>query len=92
MLGVVQGSTQNSSRMRAFPATVKCLLRCNTTRTIIERFSEDADILADLLPIKSSRRRLTLKGHWNVRGVLLGACFVLTTNASCRGHRVGESG
>ena len=55
----------------------------------IERFSKDADILADLAQVQEhSGRKLALKRHWSVCDVLFGGCCsMLTTRVSYRGHR-----
>ena len=41
-------------------------------RVVLERFSKDAGILADLIHYTNSRRKLALKRHWNVCGALFG--------------------
>ena len=44
---------------------------------LIERFREDADILADLVHgVLKSSRRLNLKRHWNAHGVLFEGCWM----------------
>ena len=64
MLGVVRGGAGAPSGMRAFPAAVERFLRCDTPRrTILERFSEDADILADLAHLQQQPTRALCRGH-----------------------------
>ena len=41
---------------------------------------------------QNSRRKLALKRHWDMCGVLSGGCYMLTTRASCRGRRAGWGG
>ena len=59
---------------------------------VLERFSKDVGILADITHLQEQRRKLALKRHWNVHGVLFGGCCMLTTRASCRGRRAGWGG
>ena len=58
----------------------------------LERFSQDAGIRADIIPLQKQPRKLSLKRHWNVFGVLFGGYCMLTTHASCRGRRAGWGG
>ena len=58
----------------------------------LERFSKDADILADLIHLEEQLSKVARKRHWNVCGVLFGESFMLTTCALCRGRRAGWGG
>ena len=59
---------------------------------LIERFRKDAGILADLIHLQEQPSKVALKRRWNVCGVLIGGCCMLTTRASCRGRRAGWGG
>ena len=59
---------------------------------VLEIFSKDAGILADLIHLQEQPSKVALKRHWNVCGVLYGGCCMLTTRASCRGRRAGWGG
>ena len=61
-------------------------------RVVLERFSKDAGILADLIHLHEQPSKLALKRHWNVCGALFGGCCMLTTRASCHGRRAGWGG
>ena len=79
------------SGMRTFAAAVQCLLRCDTPRRTREIQQGRKHTPRGSYPpaTLNSRRKLALKWHWNVCGVLFGVCCMLTTRASCRGRRAG---
>ena len=58
----------------------------------LERFSKDADILADLVHLQEQPSKLTLKRHWNVCGILFRGYGMLTTRASSCSRRAGWGG
>ena len=60
MLGVVRGVTGTASKMRAFPAAVQRLLRCDIPRRI-RRFSEDVDILAGIVHLQEQPSKIALE-------------------------------
>ena len=91
ILSVVREGTGAPSGRRAFLAAIQRLFRCDLL-VALNKFSEDADILTDLPTCRNNRRRLAMKQHWNVCGMLLAGCCVLTTRASCRGRHVGWCG
>ena len=75
--GLRQGYVLSPLRFNVFLAAILLVA--------LERFSKDAGILVDLIHHKNSRRKLALKRHWNVFGVLFRGCM-LTTRASRAGR------
>ena len=61
-------------------------------RVVLEIFSKDEGILADLIHLHEQPSKLALKRPWNVCGALFGGCCMLTTRASCHGRRAGWGG
>ena len=58
----------------------------------LEAFSNRTQAYSRILSTcKNSRRKLALKLHWNVCGVLFGGCCMLMMRASCR-RRAGWGG
>ena len=89
MIEVVRGDIGTSSKMCTFPAAVSVLFVAIVFVTL-KTYSTRTRTYSLILPIfKISRRRLALKPHWNVHGVLSGVCCMLTMRASCHGHRAG---
>ena len=58
---------------------------------VLQWFSEDAYVLADLVHLMEQRRRWARRRHWSVCDARYGECCTPMTRALCRSRRVDWS-